>query len=146
LSFEVVGSGRLYNRNAKLGTYGIADESYEKEFIKFLIDKNGKILPQVHFHGVLGGEEKLDVMARCAVGIVNPTGETETFGISAIEFEAMGIPVVTRDTGGFRNVVETEKTGFLCNEIDQFVEKIKLLLTWKHDNNKQYAKMCVEGN
>lgn len=146
LSFEVIGSGQLYNRNAKLGTYGIADESYEKEFIKFLIDENGKILPQVHFHGVLGGEEKLDIMAKCAVGIVNPTGETETFGISAIEFEAMGIPVVTRDTGGFRNVVETEKTGFLCNETDQFVDKIRLLLTWKRDNNKQYAKMCVEGN
>lgn len=146
LSFEVIGSGQLYNRNAKLGTYGIADESYEKEFIKFLIDENGKILPQVHFHGVLGGKEKLDVMAKCAVGIVNPTGETETFGISAIEFEAMGIPVVTRDTGGFRDVVETEKTGFLCNEIDQFVDKIKLLLTWKRDNNKQYTEMCVEGN
>lgn len=146
LSFEVIGSGQLYNRNAKLGTYGIADESYENEFIKFLIDDNGNILPQVHFHGVLGGQRKLDVMARCAVGIVNPTGETETFGISAIEFEAMGIPVVTRDTGGFRDVVESGKTGFLCNEIIQFVDKIELLLKWKRNNDKQYLKMCDSGH
>ena len=145
IPFEVIGSGQLYNRNAKLGSYGIADEDYEKEFIKFLVDKDGKVLPPVHFHGVLGGKEKLDVMSQCAVGIVNPTGETETFGISAIEFEAMGIPVVTRDTGGFRDVVESGKTGFLCDEINQFVDKIKVLLDWKRENGGHYSKMCNEA-
>ena len=63
---HVVGSGKLYDRNSKLGAYGIAEESYENSFIKGITDRAGELLPSVHFHGVMG-EEKKELIARTSV-------------------------------------------------------------------------------
>ena len=57
-------------------------------------------MPSVHFHGVMG-EEKKELIARTSVGVANPSGRTETFGISAIDFSSRGVPVVTIASGGF---------------------------------------------
>ena len=112
---HVVGSGKLYDRNSKLGVYGIAEESYENSFIKGITDRAGELLPSVHFHGVMG-EEKKELIARTSVGVANPAGRTETLGISAIEFSSRGVPVVTIASGGFLDTVENEKTGLLYND------------------------------
>lgn len=50
----VIGSGKLYNRNAVLGKYGIAEYDYEPKFMKYLTDTDGKILQSVHFEGIMG--------------------------------------------------------------------------------------------
>lgn len=97
---NVIGSGKLYGRNSKLGRYGIADEEYERQFMPGLTEPDGSIMPSVHFWGVLG-VEKNDVIRNTCVGVVNPTGRTETFGISALDFESMSVPVVTIAKGGF---------------------------------------------
>ena len=60
-TLNVVGSGKLYGRNSKLGKYNIAEESYEEQFMSGLTDDEGNILPSVHFFGVLG-VEKNDVI------------------------------------------------------------------------------------
>ena len=36
----VVGTGKLYNRNQKLGEYGIAEAKFEKKFIRYLLNGN----------------------------------------------------------------------------------------------------------
>ena len=90
----VIGNGQLYGKNVTLGQYGIASQEYEDEFMPYLTDDKGKILPSVHFMGLLG-DEKYDVMGMCKVGVPNPTGETETFCISGIEMELMGCSVTT---------------------------------------------------
>ena len=89
-TLNVVGNGKLYGRNSKLGKYNIAEDSYEKQFMPGLTDDEGNILPSVHFWGVLG-VEKNDVIRNTCVGVVNPTGRTETFGISALDFESMSV-------------------------------------------------------
>lgn len=109
----VIGSGKLYSKNAKLGRYGIAEKEYESQFMKYLTDENGNIIEGVKFFGTLGGEEKLNVMRKAKVGIVNPSGETETFCYSAIEFEALGVPVVTKASNGLYDTVANWKTGLL---------------------------------
>lgn len=90
----VIGNGQLYGKNVTLGKYGIASQEYEDEFMPYLTDGEGKILPSVHFMGLLG-DEKYDVMGMCKVGVPNPTGESETFCISGIEMELMGCSVTT---------------------------------------------------
>ncbi len=90
----VIGGGNLYDSNKKLGKYGIADDSYEREFINFVTDQNGEILPSVHFLGVLS-EEKYEVMGKCKVGVPNPTGVSETFCICGIEMQLMGCNITT---------------------------------------------------
>ena len=132
---HVVGSGKLYDRNSKLGVYGIAEESYENSFIKGITDRAGELLPSVHFHGVMG-EEKKELIARTSVGVANPSGRTETFGISAIDFSSRGVPVVTIASGGFLDTVENEKTGLLYNDTKDLAGCIVRLLKEKEFNEK----------
>lgn len=129
---NVIGSGKLYDRTAKLGKYGIAEESYENQFIKYLLDENGTILPSVKFWGVLG-VEKNDVLLRTKVGVPNPSGISETFCITALEMQAMGCVVTTIDYGGFRDTVY-RKTGLLYKNPEQLANSIILQLK-KMDND-----------
>ena len=141
-TLNVVGSGKLYGRNSKLGKYNIAEESYEEQFMSGLTDDEGNILPSVHFFGVLG-VEKNDVIRDTCVGVVNPTGQTETFGISALDFESMNVPVVTIAKGGFLDTVLNEKTGLLYGHKNDFAKDIITLL--KNDKlNEQYGRAGVQ--
>lgn len=124
---NVIGSGKLYDRNAKLGKYNIAEDKYEKKFIEYLTDDNGEILPSVKFWGVVG-QEKIDIYQNTMVGIINPTGITETFGLSAVEMEACGIPVVTKRIYGLPDTIKHKKTGLLSSTEKKFrINIIKLL-------------------
>lgn len=134
----VIGSGKLYGRNTKLGQYGIAEESYEQQFIGGVTNTEGAILPSVHFLGVLG-TEKGSVIQNTCVGVVNPTGRTETFGISTLDFESLGVPVVTIGKGGFLDTVIDQKTGLLCETTDQLAEKMIMLLQ-DRAANESYGK------
>lgn len=136
---NVIGSGKLYARDFKLGRYGIAEEKFENEFMTHLTDVNGRILPSVHFCGVMGAE-KDEVILKTGVGVVNPTGRTETFGISALDFESMGVPVVTIGKGGFLDTVINNKTGILTQNIADAI--VELLVDEK--KNIKYGEQGVK--
>ena len=137
---NIIGSGKLYNRNAKLGSYGIAEESYEKQFMKYLVDDNGQILPTVKFWGVLA-IEKNDVLKKTRVGVPNPSGVSETFCITALEMQAMGCLVTTIDYGGFRDTVY-QKTGLLYQSSkDLAKDVVQLLHTQDNDIDAFYHFM-----
>jgi glycosyltransferase involved in cell wall biosynthesis len=125
---HVIGSGSLYDHSKKLGKYGLAEESYENHFMPFLTDNNGKILPSVNFFGSLG-LEKYETMERAKVGVVNPTGQTETFCISGVEFQALGVPVVSRRYIGLMDTIKNKKTGMLIKKDEELAEAIIQLLT-----------------
>lgn len=151
VKLSVIGSGQLYNSNQVLGKYNIADPKFEKSFIKYIIDENHEIDKNIVFYGVLDHEKKVEVMSNAKYGIVNPSGETETFGISAIEFEAMGIPVITANKGGLKDTVPIEY-GYLANTFEELVKITKEAL-YIYDNEKEKyinqsisAKKYVEEN
>lgn len=137
----VIGTGQVYSRNVKLGKYNIADELYEKQFMKYLTDRDGKIIKSVYFLGLLG-QEKVNVYKESCVGVVNPTGSSETFGISAIEMEACGVPVVTINKNGFPDTVLNHITGLLINrKIDLASNIVRLLQDF--NLNKYLGKNAV---
>ena len=138
----VIGSGKLYGRNSKLGKYNIAEQEYENSFIDGLLDENGKIMSSVHFLGVMGAEKK-DIILRTAVGVPNPTGRTETFGISALDFESLGVPVVTIAKDGFLDTVVNHETGLLYSDPKYLAENIVTLLLNK-TMNEGYGKKGVQ--
>ncbi|WP_338705296.1 glycosyltransferase family 4 protein [Priestia aryabhattai] len=142
VKLHVIGSGQLYNKSAELGEYGIAQQEFENQFIKYLIDDKGNMLDDVIFHGLLKFKEKTDVMADMTIGIINPTGETETFGISAIEFQALNIPVITCNRGGLKNTVMDGNTGYLSNSFEELVEKTEKLLDLYSNNPDKYFAMA----
>ena len=124
----VLGSGRLYDKKAKQGKYGLAEAEFEREFMKYLTDKDGNIKSNVHFLGVVGGQKKLDIMSGASVGVVNPTGKGETYCIGAVEFEALEVPVVSVRRYALLDTVNDGKTGLLFRTDKEFVEDIVKLL------------------
>lgn len=144
----VLGSGKLYNRNSVFGKYGIASEEYENQFIKYLLDDNGKVKENIKLFGVCGGKEKLEIMKKAKVGVVNPTGKSETFCIGAIEFEALGIPVVSRKKYGLLDTVKDNVTGSLIIKENELSNKIIKLLNDRSKNLEmgQKGKEFVKNN
>lgn len=138
---NVIGTGGLYNRDAKLGKYGIAEESYENSFMPDICDENGKILPSVKFWGLMG-IEKNDVLKRTRVGVPNPMGK-ESFCLVALEMQAMGALVTTMNYGGFRNTVY--KTGMLYKDTDVLAKNIITLLK-AEDNDLDGCYHWMEEN
>lgn len=122
----VIGNGKLYDRNSELGEYGIAQKSYEDVFIPYISDK-GKILESVHFMGSLG-KEKIDIYNNTSVGIMNPSGRSETFGLSAVEMSACGIPIVTKKSNGLLDTVINGKSGYLISNEIELADKIIRIL------------------
>lgn len=129
----VIGSGKLYGANAKLGTWGIADEDYEQLFMPYLTqevtdedtgEKHREILPSVHFMGIMG-KEKNDILLDAKVGVPNPSGFSETFGISAVEMQSMGCRIATIRCAGY---LDTVVNGVLYQKREELAGRIIDLL------------------
>lgn len=144
---KVIGSGRLYNRNEKLGSYKVAGEAYEKMFIHYLCGDDGKILPSVEFCGVLG-HEKTKIFHECAVGVVNPSAKDETFCISAVEMEACGIPIASLGKYGLLDTIKNKQSGLLAKSYKGIYRNIVKLLKDDKTNRKlgTYARGFVADN
>ncbi|MCS4055910.1 glycosyltransferase involved in cell wall biosynthesis [Salinibacter ruber] len=111
---KVIGSARLYDEDAELGKWGVAAESYEREFRPYLSTPDGSVDESVDFLGKMG-TEKIPRLQQADVGVVNPTGKTENCPGSAIEFQAAGTPVVSIAEWGLLDTVLDGKTGTLCD-------------------------------
>lgn len=126
----VIGSGQLYDQNAKLGEYNIAESSYEESFIEYLLGPDNEIIDSVKFLGKLG-TEKNEILKLTKVGIPNPSGIGETFGNTALEFQGSGIPVITKKCYGYLDTVNDQETGILIDNEEELVEYLIKLLKEK---------------
>lgn len=136
----VIGSGKLYDKNSQLGSFGIADSLYEEQFMHYLC-QDGKIIPSVHFMGDMG-IEKNEILLQTKVGVPNPSGITETFCISAVEMQAMGAMVTTINYPGF---IDSVKNGYLYKRPVQLAQAVIRLL--KEGRNDYEASMnYLENN
>lgn len=142
---KVIGTGQVYSRDIKMGKFGIAEESFENQFMPFLTDNFGKIHESVQFLGLLD-EDKYNVFLNASVGVINPSARTEIFSMSIMEMAAAELPVVTLNYNGFPDSIENEKTGYLCSTQKEIANKIILLLKNKELNQKmgQNAKIRLE--
>lgn len=135
----VAGSGALYDSNIVLGKYHIAEEGYEDYFMPYLVDEKGEILESVHFLGIVGNDKKRDLLSKTKVGIVNPSGLTETFCISATEFSSAGVPVATKRGYGLLDTVKDGETGLLSKSDKKFRDNVIRLLS-DDDLNARLSK------
>lgn len=137
----VIGSGKLYDSNSKLGRFGIAEESYEESFMPFLT-KAGKILPNVHFMGKMG-YDKNEILLQAKVGVPNPSGITETFCISAVEMQAMGELVTTINYPGF---LDTIRNGKIYRRREDLAKNVIELLGRGHNDNYEETMSFFDKN
>ena len=105
----VFGSGRLYDSRVELGSRGLATRDYENRIFRNLsVDAHN-----VEFLGNADSETRNSILEICKLGIVNPSAQTETFCLSAVEFEQRGIPVIGGRKFGLLDTVKHKKTGYL---------------------------------
>lgn len=139
VSLYVLGTGKLYDAHVKLGTYGLADEEYEKAFMPFFLSQKGKggIDPHVHFLGnIADPEEKEKIIRQGNVGVLNLTGNSECCPMSGAEMQALGIPLVTINRLGCRDVVSNRKSGYCVKTTREAKERIVYLLNHHYISEK----------
>ena len=135
-SLSIIGKGTIYSsRNIKPGKFGIASEDLEKKMIPFLCAEDGTLKKNYELLGILG-KEKYDVFRKCAVGIVNPSAKTETFGLGIIEMATVGLPVVTRCWNGHLDTVKNGETGLMALSLSGMAKCIIRLFEDEMDEMK----------
>ena len=127
----VIGAGNLYDRNMKLGKWGIADEEYEDYFMPFL-SKNGNVLDSVHFLGIMG-EEKNEILLQTKVGVPG-IGVPETFGLVTLEMQVMGCSIVAKECAGY---LDTVLSGKLIKSRNDLTKSIIQELRNPHNNYRE---------
>lgn len=106
----VVGSAALYGRKTKLGKHSLAQEPYETLILNML-KREDIDLKSVTFCVVLNEYDKRRIIQKTQVGIMNPSGRTETFGLSSTDFQQQNVPVVIRMKNGLLDTFEPNITG-----------------------------------
>lgn len=101
------------------GKVDVVDVDYYEQQIKPHID--GK---QIEYLGEANHQQKADLIGN-AVATLFPITWREPFGLVMIESMAAGTPVIAMALGSTTEVIAHGKTGFLCNNVDEFVEAIE---------------------
>ena len=111
-------SGKKLIMAAKINEF---ERDYFEKEIQPLID--GK---QIIYLGEVGFAEKIKLL-RNAKALLNPVQWAEPFGLTNIEAMACGTPVIGSKFGALPEIIVNNKTGFLCDTIDEMVEKVQQL-------------------
>lgn len=105
------------------GKIDVTDERFFDERVEPLVDGE-----QIVFRGEVSKEEKRDLLA-AAKGFIFPLQWAEPFGLVMIEAMVTGTPVIAFPYGSVPELVVDGQTGFLVNNVDEMVEKVKKLET-----------------
>ncbi len=95
------------------------------------ITENVELLPlpdNVTFVGFADLEKRKELIANCAAVIAFPSYE-EPFGKISIEAMFLGKPIITSARGGYNEVIEHGKTGFLCRTLRDMIRAINSIHT-----------------
>jgi len=121
-AFDIIDS---LGKHFYLNVYGaktldIAEEkdSYEVEIINH-INNNSNII----HHGFISDMEA--IYKNTDILII--TSETESFSMVTIEALSYGVPVVSTLTEGSSSLIKDGYNGFICNNKNEFIEKIELI-------------------
>ncbi len=114
------------------------------ELMQYVEDKN--LTKYVTFLGFLSEEEKAEELGKAWLFVTMPA--KEGWGITVIEANAMGTPVVGADVEGLRDSILDCETGFLVppNEPEELAKKINKLLEDKNlrDNFSENARRWAQ--
>ena len=101
--------------------------------------KKLKVEDSTFFLGKIKETEK----ALCAADIYLMTSQTESFGVSALEAMAAGVPVISTNTGGIPEVNTHGQTGYLSNvgDVEDMAENTLKLLR----NKEIYDRLSLNA-
>ena len=97
------------------------DEGYFREQVAPHIDGD-----RIQFIGAVEREARNELLSG-ALALVHMTTRPERFGLTMVEAMACGTPVLAARMGSMPEIVVNGVTGFLCDNVDDAVEKVPLL-------------------
>ena len=125
--------------NVKLSIVGDGDNREELEDLAEKLD----LKKYINFCGFVSEEKKREFLQRSWI-MVNPSFN-EGWGVTSIEANACGTPVIASDVEGLRDSVIDGKTGYLFDYGDHnlLAEKIIKLLNDKH-KREEFSKNAIK--
>lgn len=116
-----------------IGKLNNKDQDYWRELAPF-IDGDA-----IRYVGPKSPEEVANAMGN-ARAMLFPSLMPEAFGLVTIEAQACGTPVIISDVGASRELVEDDKTGFVCSSNEDYLAAIKNIDTLKPADCRKNAE------
>lgn len=102
-----------------LDIVGKIPDKYQEYWDSLKADIDGN---NIKYHGQKNHQELINDYYPHATALLFPSETTEPFGLVAIEAQACGTPVIMKRGGSRSELIEEGKTGFLCDNINQFIK------------------------
>ncbi len=103
---------RLSNNIKERLRFEIYGDGAQKEELQNLIESQN-LSNYIFLMGSIPNTDVPNVLNTFDIFCALSQKDSESFGVSAVEAMAMGVPVVCSDVDGFKEVVEDNKTGFI---------------------------------
>lgn len=98
-------------------------------------------IPNLETGKRLGRQEVVDTISEAT--ILLSASRLETFGLTIAEALALGVPVVTSDSGGVRDIVEPGDGYIIAgNSVTLFTSKLTAVLNGEHDSPEEIRERC----
>ena len=115
------------------GKIDVVDQDFYQEKVEPFIDGE-----QIVFLGEVDHQQKLDLISNAATTLF-PITWPEPFGLVMIESMCTGTPVLGTAIGSVPEVIKDNVSGFVCESIDDMVEKIPVVTQLSRQDCHQYV-------
>src|SRR3989344_858905 len=110
------------------------EEFFEKEIKPYLNDK-------IKYIGPIDFKEKIELYKN-AYATLAPISWSEPFGLTLVESQASGTPVIAFNKGAASEIIDNGKTGYVVESEEEMINKVKEVETL----NRQDCREWVEKN
>lgn len=97
------------------------------------------ISPKLHFHGMVGGDEK-NQLIRHSKGLIFPVLWHEPFGLAVTESLYLGCPVFATPYGSLPDIISRSDIGFLSDSTQELIEAVRQVDKYDRRACHEYAK------
>lgn len=119
----------------------VGDGRYEKQYSKYI--ENNALSDCIRIIKYLSPRELKKLYETS--GLFCMPSRSESFGISAIEALACGLPVIASGTGEMKKIIENGVNGFILNELTPLCIEETLIKASKHKWNQEEISDSVKG-
>lgn len=112
----------------------------EREAMLFKEQSNA--LPNVKYHGVVGGQDKVDLLNKCHIFSLLSRYPNEGQPISILEAMGNGMAIITTDHAGIPEI-SSHENGFACSKQHVDVNEIYQYLLDSFEHRDKLAAVCL---